>query len=301
MLHLLLWLSLVEYAISAPIRFTFPFASRARLSGRNLVVFGDSFSDDGHGAWVYSNGTWPADPAYYGHHFSNGPVWPQLIAKENHLNLHDFAVGGATSDNDVVQGYTGPDSTIPVPSAQDQIDIFLRKNPVLQDSDIFVVFIGANDAFFSENVTGSQIAGLVADQVAQLYNSGARTILLPSYPSLATLPFAFTQPAIYQTFLSQYTEELKAGLYRISKAYQSKAQVIVIDIYRKFDQVIGNPTEYGLNPDKLHVACLQGAYNEAPRSLCDDPGRHLWFDAYHPTRVGHQIAATVFQKSLEAL
>ena len=36
-----------------------------------LVVFGDSFSDDGNGAWIASNETWPADPAYFGHHFSS--------------------------------------------------------------------------------------------------------------------------------------------------------------------------------------------------------------------------------------
>lgn len=35
-----------------------------------LVVFGDSYSDDGDGAWVVSNHTWPSDPAYFGHHFS---------------------------------------------------------------------------------------------------------------------------------------------------------------------------------------------------------------------------------------
>lgn len=35
-----------------------------------LIVFGDSYSDDGDGSWVVSNHTWPADPAYFGHHFS---------------------------------------------------------------------------------------------------------------------------------------------------------------------------------------------------------------------------------------
>lgn len=35
-----------------------------------LIVFGDSFSDNGNGSWIASKGTWPADPAYYGHSFS---------------------------------------------------------------------------------------------------------------------------------------------------------------------------------------------------------------------------------------
>ncbi|KIO15822.1 carbohydrate esterase family 16 protein, partial [Tulasnella calospora MUT 4182] len=90
---------------------------------RRLVVFGDSFSDDGHGAWVVSNHTWPADPAYYRHTFSNGPIWPTVLSGALGIDnkLTDKATGGATSDNAVVQGYTGADSTIPVPSALDQI------------------------------------------------------------------------------------------------------------------------------------------------------------------------------------
>jgi phospholipase/lecithinase/hemolysin len=35
-----------------------------------LIVFGDSFSDNGNGSWVESNGTWPKDLAYSGHSFS---------------------------------------------------------------------------------------------------------------------------------------------------------------------------------------------------------------------------------------
>ena len=49
-------------------------ASAAPLNKRatyeRLIVFGDSFSDSGRGAWVVSNHTWPADPAYYNHSFS---------------------------------------------------------------------------------------------------------------------------------------------------------------------------------------------------------------------------------------
>lgn len=35
-----------------------------------LIVFGDSFSDNGNGSWIASNGSWPEDPAYYRHSFS---------------------------------------------------------------------------------------------------------------------------------------------------------------------------------------------------------------------------------------
>lgn len=72
--------------------------TKTKTSGsiENLVVFGDSFSDDGNGAWVLTNHTWPADPAYYGGRFSNGPIWAEYVAKALGWNLFDYAIGGGT-------------------------------------------------------------------------------------------------------------------------------------------------------------------------------------------------------------
>lgn len=93
-----------------------------------------------------------------------------------------------------------------------------------------------------------------------------------------------------------------AGLYNISKSYKSsKARVQVIDVYGKFNEIIADPSSYGLDPDEIRTACLVGAYGEGPRSLCDDPDKHLWFDAYHPTRVGHKIVAGVFKAALSRI
>jgi phospholipase/lecithinase/hemolysin len=113
------------------------------------------------------------------------------------------------------------------------------------------------------------------------------------------MPFAQTQSTAYQAFLSQYTEDLRAGLYAIAKQYHSKANIEVVDIYTQFRQVIANPEDYNLDPAVIATACLKGAYGESERSLCDDPDSHLWFDAYHPSRIGHRIVASVFQDVLK--
>ena len=60
-----------------------------------------------HGSWAITNGTWPADPAYYKGRFSkcahslaeqtdelSGPVWPELVAHHLQIGLRNYAVGG---------------------------------------------------------------------------------------------------------------------------------------------------------------------------------------------------------------
>lgn len=60
---------LLPFLLEAVIGFPAAHKRQASQYGR-LVVFGDSYSDDGNGAWLASNMTWPSDPAYSGHHFS---------------------------------------------------------------------------------------------------------------------------------------------------------------------------------------------------------------------------------------
>jgi hypothetical protein len=48
----------------------------------------------GSGAWKISNNIWPADVAYFGHRFSNGLVWPEVLATRRGWQLNDYAIGG---------------------------------------------------------------------------------------------------------------------------------------------------------------------------------------------------------------
>ena len=52
-----------------------------------VVVFGDSLSDKGN-IYEYTKHRMPAAPGYYQGRFSNGPIWPELLANQlfpNHL------------------------------------------------------------------------------------------------------------------------------------------------------------------------------------------------------------------------
>lgn len=49
---------------------------------------------EGTNAWLFSKKTWPRDPAYFQHRFSNGPVWAESLAKKLDATLLDFGIAG---------------------------------------------------------------------------------------------------------------------------------------------------------------------------------------------------------------
>src|SRR3954447_8777945 len=117
--------------------------TEARTDFEHIVVFGDSLSDNGNAG-----------------HFSNGPVWIELLAQDLGLKLKpsqsgglNYAVGGARLDL-----RSGPQSL------RAQLDRFL-KMPAPQRRALYVVYGGGNDVFAAmEDPDGgaSAIAAAVA-------------------------------------------------------------------------------------------------------------------------------------------
>lgn len=267
-----------------------------------LIVFGDSFSDNGNGSWVASNGTWPADPAYYGHSFSNGPKWNDIVAAALGLELTNLAAGGATADNSFVAGGTGASSTIPVPSAKDQVDSFLTWDAA-RPGDVFVHWIGANDILFNTTITGGEIASLVAEDVDRLYRSGARNIILANYNEMTTFPATYNSSDYNIPSVQAYDDDLSTGLVDIAAAYSGYAKTGFVDVRALFKNITAQPSAYGI--DEAYVdpptACLVGVYTSegVPRHLCSDPERHLFFDSYHPVTQVHALIAKMFEDVIQ--
>ncbi|KAG8933052.1 hypothetical protein FRC01_011272 [Tulasnella sp. 417] len=263
-----------------------------RRQFQRLVVFGDSFSDDGHGIWVLSNGTWPSDPAYYNHAFSNGPVWPVVLSEALGLSrkLDDRAIGGATSDNALVQGYTGVDSTIPVPSMLDQIAQYISQAPTDDEEDdtLYAIVIGANDIFLN----------------ASMIRAGASKFMLAPYPDLALLPFAgkYT-PAEYHALLSTYSRSLAESLSSLANDPPEGTRIAYLDLYTLFPQILAQPGSFGFSPKVYAQNCINGVYptEGVPRIVCSDPDERVFWDIYHPSAKTHQIIAAEAVKVLNGV
>lgn len=281
---------------------------------------------EGNGAYRITNHTWPADPAYYGGSFSNGPVWVEDVASKLHLSLTDYAVGGgtfspsihvsdiadmenssrhaATSNNTLVQGFTGPNSSIPVPSALDQLNSYLASSNATSATareTLYVIVIGANDVFFLPTVNASQSVAAIAsavdtlhanlgtsktllpsneDVLTVLFASGATNFLLATYPDLSRLPLSAYIPSSAAASLKTYTTSLRADLFAL-KSHRPHLHIALADHYVLFQDFFAHPKRYGYDPSTDGKSCLTGAYSEAPRMLCSDPDNYIFWDEYH--------------------
>lgn len=265
-----------------------------------IVVFGDSLSDNGTNGWIFSNKTWPEDPAYFQHRFSNGPVWVESLATKLNADLLDFAIAGATSNNSVVQGFMGLKSDIRVPCLLDQLESFVRHNTV-SSNDLYAFMIGANDILFSSSIDG--VIPALNSVVEQLYKKGATRFIFLSYGSLGLLPFRAYAPSDVSDRFDRLSTQLQTSLlslrYRLCRGLG--LHVGFADIHTLFHKMTSTPSDYGFDETRVGISCLIGAFDEAPRSLCTDPDKYIFWDEYHPTKVVHQYIAALAWKASQDL
>ncbi|KAK1635728.1 GDSL-like Lipase/Acylhydrolase [Colletotrichum phormii] len=266
----------------------------------SIVIFGDSFSDNGDGAARVSNNAWPTDKYYKGR-FSNGMVWAEYVAANLSIPLYDYAVGGATTSNDLVQGYTGAKGDIAVPSVIDQVVSFLEKmmpqggafevsDSTAMETPLLVLFAGANDVLFNANISASQSYQILRQAEAQLRDAyPSAKVLTLSPPDISRLPYGFyLQDNLARNQLRTFADQLGELL------DGSKTGAVNVDLRPLFDdfEYYASPRAYGFDPLGKYGSCLEGAYGETPNvTICGDPERRVYWDEYHPTTHTHSWIA----------
>ncbi|KAK2035605.1 GDSL-like Lipase/Acylhydrolase [Colletotrichum zoysiae] len=265
----------------------------------SIVVFGDSFSDNGNGSARVSNSTWPTDK-YYDGRFSDGIVWPEYVAGNLSIPLYDYAVGGATTSNSLVQGFTGAGETITVPSVDDQVATFLSKttpqglafsdlDSTALTSPLFVLFAGANDILFNPNISASQTYQALFQAGTQLQAAyDTAEVLTISPPDLSKLPYGFYVDTPTKGHLQSFTNLLGELLRRPRFA---AANVDLRPLFEEFEYY-ASPRTYGFHPLGKYGSCLEGAYGETANvTICEEAARMVYWDEYHPTTQTHSWIA----------
>lgn len=278
---------------------------------KNLVTFGDSYSDVGT----------PAD---------GGLAWPSYAAQDGGFNLYPFAKSGATCSNNI--------TSRPFPSLyESQLPAYLaeRANGTLElneDETAYTLWIGTNDVGTNGLLTGHGAPGVsVVDTTAcavswvqTMYNAGARNFLFQNM-----IPLELTVLYSVDTYYNHYwTLERNSTAWNIAMAEVTKAgnaisylmlqqlattlpgahigyfnsSALFLDMYH-------NPSQYLNGTAPLNVtgavkSCVYAEYestaNTGVCTIANGTARDsfLWYDELHPSEqadriVGREVAAVL--------
>ncbi len=263
---------------------------------RDLVVFGDSFSDTGNAAST-SFGLLPGS-AYYEGRFTNGPVYAELLATS--LGLRPLEPSGAGGNNFAYAAArtsgTGGLLGFFVEDLDEQVDDFLSRAAgfELDRHTLFVVFAGAGDLLNGQ--TDPRVpAANIAESVNRLIDGGARQFLVPNVPLLGQVPRYNGDAATsarMNDLSSAVNRELANALDGLSAAHP-EVDLFRFDVAGLLTEAFAMPEAFGFTnvSDPVAPGLEPGTLDYDLDRLAGDPETYLFWDDLHPTAAAHSIFA----------
>ncbi len=282
------------------------------LPVNQMVMFGDSLSDDGNAylVYTYDNPAFPVGspapipPNYNTGAYTDGPlttpasaypgsVWVQNLAASLGLPVpapslgptFGLPAGPSYTDYAVASAVTGGSYySNAYPSMNAQVLQYLSSSPSSTASALYVLWGGSNDLLNAnpltlQTATNDAIANLAAE-ISALAAAGGKYFIWADLPPLGSVPATQGNPA-YDAALNaasaSFQQQWSAAIPQLAQANPG-ITIIGLDVYSLFNSLIANPG--GLNVTGIP----QG--NSAV-----NPDTYLFWDGLHPTNVGQALIA----------
>src|SRR5881275_1761482 len=284
-----------------------------------VIVFGDSLSDDGNIAhrvrdtfgfsypssnFNYSDyrftddtNTSPAANLYVGtwHEQLEKTFLGLAVAKNSLDGGTDYAFGGATTkdgtqDRTIINNpfpFGGGDFTITIDNMGKQINDYLASHAT-DPKALYILWGGGNDLFDDYNAQSvTDTATRVGLLIVRLANAGARNFLVPNVPPLGAVPNSFGDPtrvAALDLASANYRNQLNSVVASTISGLHATGitiQVYTFDVWLGVIRVLGQPRRYGFI-DTIDSAQDRSGVN---------PDQYLFWDDLHPTTGGHHDLA----------
>jgi phospholipase/lecithinase/hemolysin len=250
---------------------------------QNLVVFGDSLSDNGN----LFNLIGSPPPPYWEGRSSNGPTYAEQLAALLGANLDDLAFAGALASD-----LSPPGLPLPI-NLSDQIQTYLAElsGDKPPPHTTAVINIGANDyAHYllsslpkdlstAQTVIGNVIAS-IAGAINELTQAGVDNVVL--YTLSDPTDFSQLPPAV-AAFVHQLVLLNNAALEQLASTHQN---IQLVDQNALFQTVASDPASFGFT-----AGLSTELINLPTHSTAFAPNEVLLFDATHPTYAGHGVLA----------
>lgn len=276
------------------------FAPHALGAVSEIVVFGDSLSDNGN-VNSLTFGIVPSDDYFESRVFSNGAPWVRFLAQGLDVANPDnsqsdtpiatnYAYGGAKSG-------TGGESfaSVIVRNVAEQIDEFIADERSLTASSLVVLWIGGNDLNgTSSSSADSQIRTTIANvrsHLNELIELGALQILVPNVPLLGEVPQHNGNPSERQqqnTLTNDYNDALAELLLEL-ELENPDVRIVRLDIAGTIRNLIENPDSFGfvnLTDQAYTPGFLGGTIGS---STVPNPDEYVFWDDLHPTGPVHRL------------
>jgi len=249
----------------------------------NLVVFGDSLSDNGNS---YAADGLPKPPYFEGR-WTNGYNWvdyftriaglpPATAYLEN--GGTNFAVGGSTSEllGAQILAYLAAIGGRPDPN------------------DLFAIWIGADD--FVAGIQPDVTTGAISAEITVLSLAGAQQFLIINIPDISLTPDIIATGTgnvqAAKQFVATVNSQLQTVVPYLASLYGVK--IDLIDVNPLFNELVNDPRAF-------HFKNSTGeAYNPSTGKEVKHPNVYVFWDGFHPTTRVHKIAAETFAKDAVA-
>ncbi|BGP40915.1 hypothetical protein JCM10450v2_004920 [Rhodotorula kratochvilovae] len=270
-----------------------------------IFSFGDSYSTVGYRP---QNGLTPLP--LLGGTTSGGYNWVQYLAfsqAATNQSYYDFAQGGATVNNSLIQMQTTGD--VP-PSFDEQVgqfeEFFTGDETEVKwtgEGSLFTVFFGINDMGFLGLQGGHNASDLIPRVVASydasisaLYARGARNFLLvlvpPTYRSPYIRSFGEDKVAEFVDNINVYTLALTDAIASLAARFPAAA-LTTYDTTPLFNSILDDAASFGFTVSAS--SCVAYWNTHAPEGdlpVCEAPLKdYVWMDDYHPTWSVHKLLA----------
>lgn len=295
----------------------FPFALRdsSATGFSRIVVFGDSLVDNGNGTYLFTNKTWPSDPAYMNGRFSNGETWPEQLASLMQVpHVDDFAYGGATTNSSVAQGLSGYNESIAVPDVRAQLHEYMDSVDGKVDRNaLYILSGGSNDVYYGTKETlniwrlGNQCAATLKRLAQYLIDLGATTIMIPTLVDGSKVPSTTQYSYVIDqvggaAYIKHFNTKLEDAVQELQSQNNQKARIVLVDLYERGREILADPEQFGIK--NTEDACLVGTtkvekQKGVARHVCSDPNSYFYWDIFHPTAHTHQLLAQTAQQVLQ--
>ena len=254
-----------------------------------LIVFGDSLSDNGNLFTATGNSSPPAP--YYQGRFSNGEVYSEILAAKLGapvlqpalLGGSNYAWAGAFSADDF-----SPFPGLTIPSIDRQVQTYLSTQSGIARADsLHIVFAGGNDlaALLDAGLNGvtgvgaaRSAAANIITSVNDLISAGADAIVVPNLPDLGLTPRFQALASDANALTREFNSALAAGLFGLEQTIEFDTFAFLLDARTGF-----------IEPND---PCFTGF------TLCGTPEEHLFFDDFHPTHLFYQGFANALQLTI---